>query len=156
VHMLMQTRENLPPIENAHRDLVTMLTYTQCTTMRCDTGELIINISQPVYSGDAGEGMHGAGIPTDDHIEWAQGNLPWFECSDKDLETAYYFRMYSYHNHINLTDDDGYIVTEFYPHVPWCVCSPSVNTCCMHAKAPCSTDATNDGMSHPVHTFLRQ
>lgn len=25
----------------------------------------------------------------------------------------------SYHNHINQTTNDGYIVTEFYPHVPW-------------------------------------
>ena len=37
------------------------------------TDGLIANISKPVYSGAAGEGMHGAGIPTTDHIACARG-----------------------------------------------------------------------------------
>jgi hypothetical protein len=80
---------------------------------------LITNISQPVYSGSAGPGPHGMGIPTADHFEWAKQTVPWFEASDVDLETAWYFRVYSYHNHINPTGDGGQVVTEFYPHVPW-------------------------------------
>ena len=80
---------------------------------------LMEKVSRPFYSGDSGPGMHGQGIPTDEHIAWATDHFPFFECDDAELETAYYFRMYSYHNHLNLTRDDGYIVTEFYPHVPW-------------------------------------
>ena len=89
---------------------------------------LITNVSQPVYSGAAGVGMHGKGIPTAAHLEWAKDHWPWFEADDRDLEAAYYFRMYSYHNHINQSTsshdeehlpDQFHYVTEFYPHVPW-------------------------------------
>lgn len=64
---------------------------------------LIKNVSQPVYSGTAGEGQHGPGIATEDHLAWAQSHFPWFEADDQDLERAFFFRMYSYHNHINET-----------------------------------------------------
>eukprot|EP01043_Picozoa_sp_COSAG02_P048528 COSAG02_NODE_4773_length_4994_cov_3.910725_5_plen_485_part_00 len=89
---------------------------------------LIKEVSQPVYSGTAGAGQHGQGIRTEDHLSWAQDHFPWFETDDVDLEKAFYFRMYSYHNHINQTADSGgtghlpeqfHYVTEFYPHVPW-------------------------------------
>lgn len=91
---------------------------------------LIRRVAQPVYSGAAGAGQHGAGIATEDHLAWAQDHFPWFEADDEDLEEAFYFRMYSYHNHINQTADSaggtgGHLperfsyVTEFYPHVPW-------------------------------------
>ena len=89
---------------------------------------LITNVSQPVYSGAAGAGMHGKGIPTAAHLSWAKESFPWFEADDIDLEAAYYFRMYSYHNHINQSTsshdaghlpDQFHYVTEFYPHVPW-------------------------------------
>ena len=74
--------------------------------------------------------MHGKGIPAAEHLEWAKTSFPWFEADDADLEKAYYFRMYSYHNHINETASSGgdggghlpkqfHYVTEFYPHVPW-------------------------------------
>jgi hypothetical protein len=37
---------------------------------------------------------------------------------DKDIETTYYFRWWTYRKHIEQTPD-GFIITEFLPHVPW-------------------------------------
>jgi hypothetical protein len=47
-----------------------------------------------------------------------KNNIPLFECPDKDIETAYYFRWWTYRKHIKLTPD-GFIITEFLPDVPW-------------------------------------
>lgn len=60
-----------------------------------DKRELMQNVSRPVYSGFSGAGMHGAGIPTDEHIAYATQHFPFFDCDDAELETAYYFRMYA-------------------------------------------------------------
>ena len=61
---------------------------------------LILNVSQPVYSGVSGTGPHGKGIEPEAHFAWVSDNLPFFESSDADLDRTYYFRTYSYHNHI--------------------------------------------------------
>ena len=45
-------------------------------------------------------------------------NIPFFECPDKDIETTYYFRWWTYRKHIKLTPD-GFVITEFLPDVPW-------------------------------------
>src|SRR5215469_18226754 len=45
-------------------------------------------------------------------------NIPLFECPDKEIETTYYFRWWTYRKHIKLTPD-GFIITEFLPDVPW-------------------------------------
>ena len=52
---------------------------------------------------------------------WAVSNIPFFECSDPDLTSAYYFRWRTYHRHIAATGDASvpYVVTEFAPLVPW-------------------------------------
>jgi hypothetical protein len=45
-------------------------------------------------------------------------NIPWFDCSDKELEEIYYFRWWTFRKHLKLTPA-GYIITEFLPAVPW-------------------------------------
>lgn len=54
-----------------------------------------------------------------DHVyEWMKAEIPLFECSDKEIERAYYFRWWTYRKHIKTTEDGG-IITEFLPKVPW-------------------------------------
>ncbi len=50
--------------------------------------------------------------------QWMRGNIPWFECPDKEVEELYYFRWWVYRKHISKTPD-GYVITEFLPPVPW-------------------------------------
>ena len=45
-------------------------------------------------------------------------NIPLFECPDKDFEQIYYFRWWTYRKHIKQTPD-GFVITEFLPHVGW-------------------------------------
>ncbi len=53
------------------------------------------------------------------HAEsWLKENVPLFECPDKMLEEIYYFRWWTFRKHIKHTED-GYIITEFLPKVPW-------------------------------------
>ena len=57
-------------------------------------------------------------IPNDRADEWLKDEIPLFSCPDKDIERAYYFRWWTYRKHLRLTED-GYIITEFLPTVPW-------------------------------------
>jgi len=50
--------------------------------------------------------------------EWLSREIPLFECPDKDIEETYYFRWWTYRKHLKKTDE-GYIITEFLPKVPW-------------------------------------
>ena len=50
--------------------------------------------------------------------DWMQENIPWFDCSDKEIQEIYYFRWWTYRKHLKLTPS-GYIVTEFLPPVLW-------------------------------------
>ena len=45
-------------------------------------------------------------------------NIPLFECPDKNIESVYYFRWWTYRKHI-AKSPEGWVVTEFMPHVPW-------------------------------------
>ena len=47
-----------------------------------------------------------------------KSNIPLFECPDKDIETTYYFRWWTYRKHIKQSPD-GFVITEFLPDVPW-------------------------------------
>lgn len=78
---------------------------------------LILNVSNPHYW----NGSELIGIDPEAHYEWATANTPFFECSDTDITEAYYFRWYSYHNHIHYqTPSQPFsVVTEFYPKVSW-------------------------------------
>lgn len=50
--------------------------------------------------------------------EWMCAEIPVFECPDKDIEEAYYFRWWTYRKHLKKTED-GYILSEFLPKVSW-------------------------------------
>jgi len=50
--------------------------------------------------------------------EWMTNNIPWFDCSDKELQEIYYFRWWTFRKHLKLTPA-GYLITEFLPPVPW-------------------------------------
>ncbi len=51
--------------------------------------------------------------------DWYETNIPFFECSDKEIEEVYYYRWKLYKAHIRNTGPDQYIITEFIDHVPW-------------------------------------
>lgn len=57
-------------------------------------------------------------IPNAGAAEWMCANVPLFECPDKQLETIYYFRWWTYRKHLKATPD-GFVVTEFLPAVSW-------------------------------------
>jgi predicted GH43/DUF377 family glycosyl hydrolase len=50
--------------------------------------------------------------------KWLQGNIPFFESSDKGLEEIYYLRWWTFRKHIKKTPE-GFVITEFLPDVPW-------------------------------------
>lgn len=50
--------------------------------------------------------------------EFLAENAPHIEIPDKQMERTYYFRLWTYRKHIKRTED-GYVVTEFLPDVPW-------------------------------------
>lgn len=50
--------------------------------------------------------------------EWMKNEVPIFECPDKEIERAYYFRYWTYRKHIKTTED-GVVITEFLPKVGW-------------------------------------
>jgi hypothetical protein len=51
--------------------------------------------------------------------QWAIDNLPFFECSDKQIERVYYYRWKLYKAHLRNVGKDQFVVTEFINHVPW-------------------------------------
>ena len=44
--------------------------------------------------------------------------IPLVDMSNKTVEQIYYFRWHTYCKHIKPTED-GYVITEFLPDVPW-------------------------------------
>lgn len=57
-------------------------------------------------------------VPNGRAWDWMRENIPWFDCSDKQIEEIYYFRWWTFRKHLKQTPS-GYIVTEFLPTVPW-------------------------------------
>lgn len=51
-------------------------------------------------------------------LAFLSGNIPRFECPDKNMERTYYFRWWTYRKHIKKTPD-GFVITEFLPKVGW-------------------------------------
>lgn len=48
--------------------------------------------------------------------DWLQQNIPFFECPDREVEEAYYFRWWSFRKHLKQTPK-GFVVTEFLTRV---------------------------------------
>ena len=57
-------------------------------------------------------------IPNAAASDWALFNIPRFECPDREIESTYYFRWWTYRKHLR-NSKDGWVVTEFLPNVPW-------------------------------------
>jgi len=51
--------------------------------------------------------------------QWYLDNIPFFECSDKQIEEVYYYRWKLYKAHIRNVGDNSYVITEFINHVSW-------------------------------------
>ncbi len=63
--------------------------------------------------------------------DFLKDRIPLFECPDKDIETTYYFRWWTYRKHIKQTPD-GFIITEFLPDVPWAGKDDSISCAAGH------------------------
>jgi len=70
-------------------------------------------------------------ITNRDAWNFLKNNIPLFECPDKDIETIYYFRWWTYRKHIKLTPD-GFVITEFLPDVPWAGKDDSIDCAAGH------------------------
>jgi predicted GH43/DUF377 family glycosyl hydrolase len=57
-------------------------------------------------------------VPNADAEKFLEENIPLLDCSDADIEQAYYFRWWTYRKHIKQTSD-GFVITEFLPAIPW-------------------------------------
>jgi len=51
--------------------------------------------------------------------QWYLDNIPFFECSDKQIEAVYYYHWKMYKAHIRHVGEGKYVITEFINHVPW-------------------------------------
>lgn len=70
-------------------------------------------------------------ISNENAYEWLEKHIPYFECSDKEIEETYYFRWWVYRKHIKETPE-GYIITEFLPPVYWAGKYNSINCAAGH------------------------
>ena len=50
---------------------------------------------------------------------WYLDNIPFFECSDKEIEAVYYYRWKLYKAHIRNVGEDEYVITEFINDMHW-------------------------------------
>ena len=57
-------------------------------------------------------------IPNDSAWHFLASNIPLLECPDKNMESTYYFRWWTYRKHIRKTPA-GFVITEFLPDVNW-------------------------------------
>jgi hypothetical protein len=51
--------------------------------------------------------------------DWYTNNIPFFECSDQQMEQVYYYRWKMYKAHIRNTGPGKFVITEFINHVAW-------------------------------------
>lgn len=70
-------------------------------------------------------------ISNKDAYGWMKEQIPYFECSDKEVEETYYFRWWVYRKHVKETPE-GYIITEFLPDVYWVGKYNSINCVAGH------------------------
>ena len=70
-------------------------------------------------------------FPNAKALEFLSVNIPLFECPDKDIEQAYYFRWWTFRKHLKQTPD-GWVITEFLPPVPWAGKNNTINCASAH------------------------
>lgn len=65
--------------------------------------------------------------------KWYQENIPFFECSDKQIEQVYYYRWKLYKAHIRNVGQNKYVTTEFINDMDWDIDPYStINAASMH------------------------
>lgn len=57
-------------------------------------------------------------VSNDSAFKFLSENIPLIDIPDKDIEETYYFRWWTFRKHIKHTED-GFVITEFLPKVPW-------------------------------------
>ena len=57
-------------------------------------------------------------IVNDQSWPFLKENIPFFNCPDPEIEEVYYYRWWTFRKHIKQTDE-GYVISEFMPRVPW-------------------------------------
>ena len=57
-------------------------------------------------------------VPNDSAFVFLSENIPLVDIPDKDIEETYYFRWWTFRKHLKKTED-GFVITEFLPTVPW-------------------------------------
>ena len=57
-------------------------------------------------------------VSNDSAFTFLSENIPLIEVPDKDIEETYYFRWWTFRKHLKKTND-GFVITEFLPDVPW-------------------------------------
>jgi len=55
----------------------------------------------------------------EEDAQWYLENIPFFECSDKEIEDVYYYRWKLYKAHIREVGENEFVITEFINHVAW-------------------------------------
>lgn len=70
-------------------------------------------------------------VPNRDAGAFLRGQVPLFDCPDKELEETYYFRWWTYRKHIKQTPD-GFVITEFLPDVRWAGKSNTISCAAGH------------------------
>lgn len=71
---------------------------------------------------DGFQALDYAGLATkyfQEDASWYVDNIPFFECSDKQIEQVYYYRWKLYKAHIRNVGSAGFVITEFIDHVSW-------------------------------------
>ncbi len=64
------------------------------------------------------EELYKQDISNDQCLLWLEENVPLVELPDKTIEEIYYFRWWTFRKHLRSTED-GIVITEFLPKVPW-------------------------------------
>ena len=57
-------------------------------------------------------------VPNKSAFDFLSMNIPLIDVPDKEIEETYYFRWWTYRKHLKKTQD-GFVITEFLPPVPW-------------------------------------
>ena len=62
--------------------------------------------------------LYSNAVPNAVAADFLAANVPRFECPDKCIEQAYYFRWWTFRKHLRQTPS-GWVITEFLPDVGW-------------------------------------
>ena len=70
-------------------------------------------------------------IPNEKAYDWMLSHIPLIDIPDKEIEAVYYFRWWTFRKHIKKTEQ-GFVISEFLPSVPWAGKYNSISAACGH------------------------